>query len=91
MRNHLLAIFMMIPTLFPQARLYIAEAEGLPPEPDLITAIKQMEKVELHLHLGGSWPLDYLATIATPKKFIELCSFIDKINNGIVYSEYGLE
>lgn len=45
-------------------------------------------KVELHLHLGGSFPRRlYLATIATPAQLSELDEALEKVNSGMDYSE----
>lgn len=49
--------------------------------------MERLEKVELHLHLGGSYPLEYLQSIASEEKIAELNSFLDLIDNGIDYHD----
>ena len=44
-----------------------------------------MDMIELHLHLGGSWPHSFLCTIADSETMVELNSFLDKIENCIDY------
>lgn len=46
-----------------------------------------MPKVELHLHLGGSYPLDYLLTIATETQKAALVKNLDLISNGVDYHD----
>lgn len=40
---------------------------------------RQLSKSELHLHLGGSWPLSYLKTIATVEQMEQLTAALKKI------------
>lgn len=49
--------------------------------------IKEISKSELHLHLGGAWPLSYLAGIAEPSDYLNLTQFLNKIKDGIDYHE----
>jgi adenosine deaminase len=49
--------------------------------------IRQMSKAELHLHLGGSYPIEYLRTIATPEQFAALQAGIDQLAGGIEYQK----
>ena len=42
--------------------------------------MKTIPKCELHLHLGGAWPLKYLEGIATPEEFAALKGMIDRID-----------
>jgi len=53
----------------------------------LTQEMTQIDKSELHLHLGGSWPIDYLAQIADPALFLELSRLLDQIQNGVNYHE----
>ena len=41
--------------------------------------MKNMQKSELHLHIGGAWPLEYLKEISKPQEFIDLCLMLDQI------------
>lgn len=49
--------------------------------------MKNMEKSELHLHIGGSWPLKYLEEIAQPQEFADLCAMLDKIQDVVDYHD----
>ncbi len=45
-----------------------------------------MPKHELHIHIGGSWPLKYLEEVAEPQEFEDLCAMLEKIqSNSIDY------
>ncbi len=52
-----------------------------------ITAMemKSIDKVELHLHLGGSWPLAYLKEVAEPAQCVQLTHLLDQIEQGVEY------
>jgi adenosine deaminase len=52
-----------------------------------IQEIKKINKVELHLHLGGAWPIDFLQSIAQPDIFAQLCHCLDLIEQGIDYKQ----
>lgn len=47
--------------------------------------IKQLRKAELHIHLGGAFPIEYLRTIATPEQILALEAGLDKISEGMDY------
>lgn len=49
--------------------------------------IKSVGKHELHLHLGGAWPLDYLQEIADASDFTQLVHYLELITKGIDYHE----
>lgn len=51
---------------------------------ELSEQMKTIQKSELHLHLGGAWPLEYMKTISNTQDFENLCLMIDKIQNGKV-------
>jgi adenosine deaminase len=53
----------------------------------LYETIRQMPKAELHLHLGGSYPIEYLRTIATPEQIAALESGLDQLAGGIEYQK----
>ncbi len=44
--------------------------------------IKTVPKSELHMHLGGAWPLAYLKEHASSQEFAELCLLLDEIQTG---------
>ena len=48
---------------------------------------QQLPKAELHLHLGGSYPLDYLLTIATNSQKDALLKNLDLIAKRVDYHE----
>jgi adenosine deaminase len=54
---------------------------------ELVALMKAVRKVELHLHLGGAWPLDFLQKIAEAKDFAATCDFLEKIKSGIDYHD----
>lgn len=47
----------------------------------LSSGIKNMPKSELHLHLGGAWPLQYLKEVSNPQDFQELCGMLNQIHH----------
>ena len=49
--------------------------------------IQQLSKAELHLHLGGSYPLEYLCSIATPEQYAALESGLTQLSGGIEYQK----
>ncbi len=51
---------------------------------ELHEKMKPMNKSELHLHLGGAWPLGYLQSIASVKEFEELSSMLSLIQKEAV-------
>lgn len=48
---------------------------------------QRMPKAELHLHLGGAYPLEYLTTIASEEQIGALQNYLDKISKGMTYQE----
>lgn len=52
-----------------------------------LKAWQKFPKAELHLHLGGSFPLDYLLEIATPHQKIALQRDLEWISNSVPYHE----
>ncbi|MBA2727425.1 MAG: hypothetical protein H0U49_04550 [Parachlamydiaceae bacterium] len=46
--------------------------------------MKKIQKSELHLHIGGAWPLEYLRGISKPQEFTDLCLMLDKIQKSEV-------
>src|SRR3989338_2768584 len=53
----------------------------------LRSEIQRLEKVELHLHLGGSWPLEFLRSQSDPQTFLELSHFIEALSRGMDYHQ----
>lgn len=54
---------------------------------ELMEKIRQLPKAELHLHLGGSYPIKYLQSIATPEQYTALQSGLDLVAGGIEYQK----
>lgn len=52
-----------------------------------VAEVRQLPKAELHLHLGGSYPLSYLKTIATNQEYAALEKGIDLFVDGVDYSQ----
>ena len=50
-------------------------------------SFRSIPKVELHLHLGGSYPLDYLFSIATTEQKEELEKNLAAISQKVDYHE----
>src|ERR1700734_505919 len=46
-----------------------------------------MPKGEFHLHLGGSFPRDYLLSMADADQQEELLKALDLVQNGVDYNE----
>jgi adenosine deaminase len=61
---------------------FLINTEHLPSQ-----SFELIPKVELHLHLGGAYPLDYLFTIATEEQKANLVYMLDLISKGIDYHE----
>jgi adenosine deaminase len=53
----------------------------------MLQQIRELPKLELHLHLGGSWPLSFLEEIASPVEFEALRSKIRQLNTQMDYHE----
>jgi adenosine deaminase len=47
----------------------------------------EMPKAELHLHLGGAFPLDFLLEIATPSQQQKLTENLNLISKGVSYND----
>lgn len=54
---------------------------------ELVLPCRMIAKTELHLHLGGAWPLEFLKDIATEEQFNKLSRFLDRIEQGIDYHD----
>jgi adenosine deaminase len=52
---------------------------------ETVQELKNLPKAELHLHLGGAFPKDYLFSIATPYQQEELQQALEQIAQGIDY------
>ena len=50
--------------------------------------VMRLPKVELHLHLSGAYPLDYLEEIASPSDFKQLKKYLDRNPNDIDYHRW---
>lgn len=49
--------------------------------------IIQIPKIDLHLHLGGSFPLDYIEEIASPEEYKAICEELKRIHKQVDYSD----
>ncbi len=52
---------------------------------ETLLSFKQLPKAELHLHLGGSFPQEYLFSIAAADQREQLACFLDLISQGVDY------
>lgn len=52
-----------------------------------LEAVKKIPKYELHCHLGGAFPLEYLREIALPEDFVQLIHCLELISKGVDYHE----
>ncbi len=50
-------------------------------------SFQQIPKAELHLHLGGAFPLEFLRSISTDEDFDALERMLERISRGINYNE----
>lgn len=55
--------------------------------PSLVNAFQELPKAELHLHLGGSYPKDYLFSIADQVQREELEKNLEWIAGGVNYND----
>jgi len=49
--------------------------------------LRQLPKAELHIHLGGAYPLNYLLSIANPQQSKELQIALDEIAKRVAYRD----
>lgn len=54
---------------------------------ELMKEITQMEKSDLHIHIGGAWPLEYLKSLATQDEIAALEAMLQKIQRHLNYNE----
>ncbi|MES2121838.1 MAG: hypothetical protein V4492_03550 [Chlamydiota bacterium] len=52
-----------------------------------VNSFQQLRKAELHLHLGGSYPKEYLLSIATQEQKDQLEKELDAIAKGVSYCD----
>lgn len=71
----------------PAQTIQITSQMNEAPHENLIQQMQQIDKVELHLHLGGSWPLEYLKKIADVDNYQKLEAMIDRLADGVDYHE----
>lgn len=57
------------------------------PVPLLPAAIRHLPKVELHMHLGGSYPLSFIKGLASSSQFLHLLQEMRALSSGVNYSE----
>jgi adenosine deaminase len=60
---------------------------GYAMELDLLPLFQEMPKAELHLHLGGSYPLDYLLDLASPPQQQALLNSLEMVSKKVDYHE----
>lgn len=53
----------------------------------LLAELKKSFKTELHAHLGGAIPVEFIAKHSTSQEYSEFVDFIDKLKSGVDYSE----
>jgi adenosine deaminase len=54
---------------------------------ELLAGIKKFFKTELHAHLGGAIPIEFIAKYSTSQAYSEFMRFIEKLKRGIDYNE----
>lgn len=82
--NRFILLFSLLATFYGSAEQQFLHKEML-----------DLEKNELHLHIGGAWPLSFLQEISQPEQFTDLCQMIDRIEAGGVnyhdcFAAFGL-
>lgn len=75
-----------IPTLASSSLVSIASKNEVGAK-SLLDEIRKIPKAELHLHLGGAWPLEYLMKIASAPDYEELTRFLNFLKTGVHYEE----
>lgn len=81
MMKHFQKIFLSMSIAFFNSAITMEQAEVNA----LAAQMKHIDKAELHVHLGGAWPLHYIKSIAEPVQFEQVQDFIGKIEKGIEY------
>lgn len=51
------------------------------------SSFRAIPKAELHLHLGGSYPIDYVLSLATPKQKEDIVRALEHIAGGVPYRD----
>lgn len=69
------------------SELSLQEIAVTPRYRELSAALKKSFKTDLHTHLGGAVPTDFVAKYSTGEEYAEFIKFIEKLRNGIDYSE----
>lgn len=73
-RFFLILIILIAPILYGEISLNQYET--------IVVQMRNIPKSELHLHLGGAWPIEYLRTISDPQDCENLCLMIDQLQEG---------
>lgn len=75
------------PIVATNAALSLQEIVGTPKYGKLLQGLRETLKTELHSHLGGAVPIEFIKKYSTPQAYAEVVGFIDKLKQGIDYSE----
>ena len=75
------------PILTDFAQLSLPEIIATPQYRQLLEALRSVDKLELHAHLGGAVSFDFVRKYATEQTYGELRGFIERLRNQIDYKE----
>lgn len=53
---------------------------------ELLNKIKYSQKTDLHAHLGGAVPLEFIHKYSSPAEYSKLVNFLDQLKGGLDYS-----
>lgn len=68
------------------AELTLEEIVKTPKYLTLLKELKRHPKTELHAHLGGAIPVQFIQNHSTPEAYADLTNFVEKMKKGVDYT-----